>query len=622
MKAPKASQDPLERGLKLQRSGRTKEAESAFRQLISKNARHHRALSALGILMFETGRVEEATRYLERAVQVEPNPKYLTNLGEVYRRQGRLDVAAEAFGRILETEPSYPDARLNLASVLGEAGVYAPALELLQQAAAFGPDGPRLRVTLAWVLFRLNRPDESLVHARRAVELAPDLASAHGQLGDALDATGEKAAALESYRRATELDPSNDRSHSDLIVAMLSGPDYDARAVFTEARAWAERHAEPLRKYLRAHENDKDPERRLRIGYVSPDFRAHAIQQFLVPLFEHHERAAFEIFLYSSVDRPDAETEWYRTFAGDHFRDIRPLDDVAAAELVRRDRVDILVDLALHSAGGRLRTFACKPAPVQMSWLGYVGTTGLDTIDYRITDPFVDPPGTELGAYSEACLHLPETLWCYSALDTELSVGALPALGAGHVTFGSQNTYRKLHDAVFVLWARVLNAVPRSRLFLYAEEHARERLRRVFAHEGIDADRIVLGGRVSRHEYLERYGRIDIGLDTFPFNGATTTLDAAWMGVPVVSLSGSSGLQRAGVSIATNLGLPELFASSEDGFVETATALARDLDRLSKLRAELRSRLETSPLGDAPRFARHLEAAYRTAWRRYCSAPG
>jgi len=399
----------------------------------------------------------------------------------------------------------------------------------------------------------------------------------------------------------------------------LSSPDYGANDHYVEARAWAERHAAPLRGRLPLPSNDKDPERRLRIGYVSPDFREHAIQQFLVPLLEHHDQSAVEIFLYSSVDRPDVATDWYRHFAGNNFRDIRQMDDVSAAKLVRSDRIDILVDLALHSSAGRLRIFACRPAPVQISWLGYVGTPGLDTIDYRITDNVLDPPGGNLGFYSETCLHLPETLWCYSALDSTLEVNALPALSAHRVTFGCQNAYRKLHPGLLALWGRVLGKVPGSRLFLHADEHARERLQLNLAREGVEADRIEFGGRAPRLEYLRRYQRIDIGLDTFPFNGATTTLDAAWMGVPVVTLSGASPLQRAGASIMMNLGLPELVARSEEAFVAEAVALASDLNRLSELRAGLRRRLATSPLGNAPVYARHVEAAYRTAWRRYCS---
>ena len=615
----KVSQDPIESAQDLHRRGRRVEAESLYRKIISGNARHPRALSSLGVLLCETGRISEAIQYLERATAIEPIPRDLTNLGVAYRLQGRLDMAAESFGRVVEVAPSFPDAHLNLGIVLLDAGVYADALSLLEEAFKRGPDSPRLRLALARSLLQLSRPQQSLIHAKRAIEMVPASAPAHRQLAGALDACGNQVAAISSYRRSIELDPSDQGAHSDLIIAMLSNPTFDAKAHFAEARAWARQHAEPLRKYIRPFTNDMNPERRLRVGYVSPDFRSHAIQQFLVPLLEHHDKSAFEIFLYSSVERPDQETSWYRDFAGDHFRDIRQMDDAQSAELVRRDGIDILVDLALHSAGGRLRTFACKPAPVQISWLGYAGTTGLDTIDYRITDPFVDPPDADLSVYSESCLRLPETLWCYSSLNTELQVGPLPASSAGHVTFGSQNTYRKLHPGVLALWARVLREVKGSRIFLYADEHAYERLRQAFASEGVQPERIQFGGRVSRTDYLRRYQNIDVGLDTFPFNGATTTLDAAWMGVPVVTLRGAWSLQRAGSCIAQNLGLPELIADSEKAFVEKAVALARDLDRLSTIRAELRSRLETSPLGNMPRFMTYLEAAYRDVWRRYCA---
>jgi predicted O-linked N-acetylglucosamine transferase (SPINDLY family) len=491
-------------------------------------------------------------------------------------------------------------------------------LSLLEEAVRLGPDNARLRGTLGMLLHHLQRPQEALPHARRAVELAPTIAFAHTQLADVLAACGDKGAAIASYRRGLELDPSNHEAHSNIILTMLTEPSYDAKATFAEARAWSKLHAEPLRKYVRPHQNDRDPERRLRIGYVSPDFRAHAIQQFLVPLFRNHDKAAFELFLYSSVAQPDQETAWYRTFAADNFRDIRPIDDVEAAEIVRRDRIDVLVDLAVHGPGHRLRLFACKPAPIQITWLGYAGTTGLDTIDYRITDPFFDPPGTDLGIYSEQSLHLPESFWCYDALQPDLPVGPLPALTNGTVTFGCQGSPHKLHAGVLSLWARVLREVPGSRLYLYAP-HGREGVLQMLAAAGVEATRVEFGGRVSRREYLERYNRIDIGLDTFPFAGGTTSLDATWMGVPVVTLSGPPTLQRSGVSIAMNLGLPELVAHSEDDFVARAVDLARNLQRLSQLRAELRQRLEASCLGDAPRFTRQLEATYRTAWGRYCS---
>lgn len=619
MKASKTSKGLLERALAFHRAGRKKEAEGLYAQAISRDARNHEALFGLSVLSFDAGRYQEWIQYLERAVDVCPtHPKYLNNLGEAYRRQGKLELAIATFTRLLADQPDFAEARQNYAMTLISAGAIAEALPELERAADLCPSNPILFVSRARVLLELHRPVEAIASARHAIQLAPSLASGHRHLGYALEANGSKGGAIASYRRAVELDPSDHVAHSSLIVAMLTSPKHDAWTLCAETRAWERLHAEPLRKHVRPHSNDKDPERRLRIGYVSPDFRAHAIQQFMVPLLQHHDESAVEIFLYSSVGRPDAETEWYRAFVGDRFRDIRIMDDVQAADLVRRDRIDILVDLALHGPGGRLRLFACKPAPVQITWLGYAGTTGLDTIDYRITDPFVDPPGTDTRVYSETCLYVPETSWCYSSLDSSREVSPLPALAAGHITFGCQNNHRKWHPGLLALWARVLHEVAGARIFLYAEEHAHGGLQKAFAESGIRTDRIELGGRVSRPEYFERYHRIDIGLDTFPYNGGTTTLDAAWMGVPVVTLTGGTAVQRVGTCIAMNLGLPELVATSTDDYVEKAIALARDLERLSGLRGQLRDRLGRSPLGDPHRFARHLEAAYRDAWHRYC----
>jgi protein O-GlcNAc transferase len=480
-------------------------------------------------------------------------------------------------------------------------------------------DNPTPYVSLAWVLLRLKRPKEAAARARRATELAPSLPAAYRYLGTALDDLGDRLGAIASYRRAVELAPTDHNTHSGLIVAMLTEPSCDSKAIFGEARAWAKRHAEPLGVHWRPHTNAKEPERRLRVGYVSPDLRAHPIQQFLVPLLKQHDQSVVELFLYSSVDQPDAETEWYRTFAGSHFREIQRTDDLQVAELVRRDGVDILVDLALHSSSPRLRLFACKPAPVQFTWLGYPGTTGLDSIDYRITDHFCDPPGTDLSVYSEESIFVPGSFWCYESLHADLAVGALPALANGAITFGCQNNPRKLHPWLLALWARVLGEVPESRLFLYLEDYAQEGVLQTLADHGVQPERVEFGGRVSRREYLERYQRIDIALDTFPYAGATTSFDAIWMGVPFITLRGGPTVQRAGVAIAMNLGLPELIADSEDEYVAKAVALAHDLERLARLRTELRSRLEASPVGDTPSFARNLEAAYRTAWRRYCS---
>ena len=619
MKAPKTVPELFQRAVTLHRSGQANEAEPLYRKVISRNAQHDPALFGLSVVLLERGQLEESRQYLERAVQAAPDePNYVTNLGEIYRRQGHLERAARAFEHVLAIDPDHADARQNLAVTLIMVGANDQALPHLEQVIELRPDEPVSYVSLAWVLLQLERPREAAARARRAIELAPTLATAHRYLGTALDDLGDRTGAIASYRRCVELSPKDHNAHSTLIVAMLTEPSYDARAVFTETRVWAARHAEPLRKFQRLHTNDKRPERPLRIGYVSPDFRAHPLQQFLVPLFQHHDPSNVELYLYSSVERTDAETEWYRAFAGAKFREIQRMDDVQVAELVRQDRIDILIDLALHSSSPRLRVFACKPAPIQITWLGYPGTTGLDAMDYRLTDPYCDPPGADLNVYAERSIHLPGCFWCYDALQANLPEGPLPALTNGFITFGCQNNPRKLNPGVLSLWARVLREVRNSHLFLYLEPPARAAVLEALASAGVPADRIEFGGRVSRREYLERYQRIDIALDTFPYAGATTSLDALWMGVPVITLAGGPTLQRAGVSIAMNVGVSELVADSEDDFVQRALGLARDLERLARLRAELRARLEASPAGDTARFARDLEHVYRDTWRRYC----
>ncbi|HEV8548334.1 MAG TPA: tetratricopeptide repeat protein [Polyangiaceae bacterium] len=619
MKPRKSSRDLFEQAVELERGGRVPEAAALYRKLIARNAEHDRALFRLSVILLQAGAAAEAARYLERAVAVQRDePNYLTNLGEAYRRQGKLELAAAVLAYALQVNPDFPEAHQNLALVQVQTGAEVEAERHLERFLELRPDHALGHVSLAWLLLRTQRPLQALARAERAVELAPGLAVAHRCEGDALDMLGDKVRSLASYRRALELDPADHVSHSNLIVSMLTDPRSDARAIFTEARAWSALHAEPLRAHQRPHPNPKAPERPLRLGYVSPDFRVHPVQQFLPRILEHHDRAAFELFLYSAVERPDAQTEWYRAFAGDHFRDIQRLTDVEAAELVRHDAIDLLVDLAVHSPGNRLRVFACKPAPVQITWLGYAGTTGLDSIDYRLTDPYFDPPGTELGVYSETSVSLPETFFCYDAHQPDLPAGSLPALARGFVTFGCLNSPRKVHAGAVALWARVLQKVPASRLLLYMEHFRHDEVLRTLAGAGVAAERVEFVERASRRVYLERHQRVDIALDTFPFAGGTTTLDALWMGVPAVTLTGPGALQRAGASIATNLGLPELIARSEDDFVERAVALARDWEHLGRLRETLRARLEASPLGDAPRFVRHLEATYRTLWRRYC----
>jgi protein O-GlcNAc transferase len=334
---------------------------------------------------------------------------------------------------------------------------------------------------------------------------------------------------------------------------------------------------------------------------------------FMTPLLAHHDRSRFEIHAYSSVARPDATTARLAACV-EVWHDVRALDDAALAERIRADGIDILVDLAMHMADGRPLLFARKPAPVQVAWLAYPGTTGMEAIDWRITDPHLDPPAHDTH-YREKSWRLPHTFWCYDPLTAEPQVNALPAASAGYVTFGSLNNPCKLTAATLQLWARVFDRLPSARLVLLAPEgHARERIAQRLAEAGIEPARVRFLPFRPRDAYLRSYHEIDIGLDSLPYNGHTTTLDALWMGVPVVTRVGTTVAGRAGLSQLANLGLEALAADSDDGFTEIAVDLANDLPQLAALRAGLRARMERSPLMDGERFARSLETAYEGMW--------
>jgi predicted O-linked N-acetylglucosamine transferase (SPINDLY family) len=343
---------------------------------------------------------------------------------------------------------------------------------------------------------------------------------------------------------------------------------------------------------------------------------------FLEPLFAHRSQEEFELFLYSCTRTPDDEQTVRLRGLTDWWRDARALDDDQLTALIGRDRIDILVDLDMHTDGNRLLLFARKPAPIQLCWLAYAGTTGLSTMDYRISDRYLEPAGAATDCHSERTICLPNCFWCYDPLTQEPNVNALPALTARSVRYGSLNHYLKINDSVIAVWARVLNAVTGSKLVLFAPEgDIRDDTLIAFDRHGVNATRIEFVKRLSRSEYLATYNAIDICLDTFPYNGGATSLDAFWMGVPVVTMKGEVPMGRAGYSIAMNLGLGELVASTHDEYVQIAEGLSTDLERLARLRSELRHRMQTSPLMDGPQFARDMERLQREIWQRWCSAP-
>ncbi len=577
------------------------------------------AHNTLGIVMAQQGKLAEAAASFRQALRAKPDfAQAHGNLGNALRAQGDLEGAEASLREAIRLRPDLAEASNNLGNVLQQQGRLQEAEVHLRRAMQLKPDSADIAFNLGMLLWKLGKAEESIACNQKAIRLNPDHADAHANLGTGLMERGQIEEAIAAYRVALQLQPGDAYTHSNLIRSLHFHPGYDPQAIREECRQWNSRHAEPLGRDIRPHPNLPDPERRLRIGYVSPDFRDHVDSFFLVPLLSHHDHSQFEICCYSDSKHSDPVTERLRGYA-DVWSSIAGLSDEQAAELVRRDQIDILIDLKLHTADNRLLVFARKPAPVQVSWLGYPGTTGLSTIDYHVTDPYLDPPGLFDACSGDESLRLPDTFWCYDPLVDQPAINALPARESGAITFGCLNSFSKVNEGCLALWARVLHAVQGSRLVLRAPRGpARDRVLARLGQEGIAPSRIDFCAWQSRPEYLSLYHKIDLGLDPLPCNGHTTSLDAFWMGVPILTMLGKTMVGRAGWSQLCNLDLKELAAENPEQYLATAAQLAGDLPRLEELRRTLRQRMVQSPLMDASRFARNMESAYRQIWRRWC----
>jgi predicted O-linked N-acetylglucosamine transferase (SPINDLY family) len=638
-------------GIARQQSGELARAVAAYRRALALDAHAPSALGNLGAALTELGELDEAVRVLEEARALEPGvTAHAINLGFALNRRGEyaaaaglleqltrsvpesaeaqfnlaqalrgLDRATEALAacqRAIALRPAFPEALINLGNLQRERGALADAQASYEAALRLSPDDLVALNNLAALKRARGELEQAEDIVRHGLALAPHQAVLHDTLGNVLKDGGLLEEALACYRRALELDPTLATTHSNLAYS-LSFRETAPAPLLEECRRWQSRFAASLP----AHDSwrgERVPERRLRIGYVSPDFREHCQSLFMLPLLSRHDHGSFEIVCYSSTVRPDALTRQLAAHA-DQWHEVHRMDDATLARRIHNDGVDILVDLTMHMAGGRPLLFARKPAPVQIAWLAYPGTTGLTAMDYRLSDPRLDPAGAEDG-YSERTLLLPDSFWCYDPLTQTPEVSALPAYQHGHLTFGCLNNPCKLTAETLALWAPVLRALADSRLRLLAPRgRFRLALARRFAALGIEESRIDFLDFQPRARYLASYRGIDLGLDTFPYNGHTTSIDALWMGVPSVTRAGHTAVGRGGSSQLYQLGLSELVAHSDEAFVQIALAWARDLSRLAQLRATLRARLANSPLMDAPRFANAIERLYRQAWREHCA---
>jgi predicted O-linked N-acetylglucosamine transferase (SPINDLY family) len=651
---PPAIQQAFDLALQHHKAGRLREAEQLYRQILAQHPGHTDAVHYLGVIAHQLGRNDLAIDLIRRAIALNPNlPEAHNNLSKALRDQGQLDEAIASARQAIALNPNLSEARNNLGIALADKGQLDEAIVAYRQAIALKPDyaeaynnlgnalanngqldeaiaGYRQAIALkpnyaeahsnlGIALADQRKLDEALAAYRQAIALKPNLAEAHNNLGYALKDMGQLDDAIAAHRHAIRIKPDYVKAHDNLVFTLQFHPGYDGAMIHEELRRWDQQHAEPLKKLIQSHSNNRDPQRRLRIGYVSPDLGQHAVGQSLLPLLREHDHRQMEIFCYSSIVRPDALTGQLRRHA-DVWRSIVGLSDFQAATLIRQDRIDILVDLSLHTAKNHLLVFAHKPAPVQVTYLGYCGSTGMDAMDYRLSDPYLDPSDSDLSFYSERTIRLPETYWCYRVAGPTPEPSPPPVSMTEYITFGCLNNFAKASPPALDLWAEILRAVPSSRLIVHSHPGTHvDAVRRRFAGNGVSPDRLEFPTRQPWPQYIQTYGRIDIALDPFPWGGGITTCDALWMGVAMVTLLGRTAVGRGGASILTNLGLPELIAQTPQQYVQIAAGLASDLPRLAELRRTLRARMQSSPLMDAPRFARNVEAAYRQMWRAGCA---
>ena len=565
-----------------------------------------------GNLLSQIGRMQDAVARYDRALELRPGlAPALANRGNALGALGRLDDALDSFDRAIAAQPNFAEAHYNRANTLAALDRPADALAAYDRALALNSAYVDALNNRGIALQQLRRFADALASYERALALKPDDADTLNNLGNLRHEQGRAAAALDAYGAAVRSRPDLPGPASNLLMALNYTDAKTPAEMLAAHQDWDTRFAVPS-----AQPHGARAPGRLRIGYVSADLRTHSVSYFLEPLLAHHDRTRVEIFCYSNSRNADATTARLRELA-DHWVPISSLDDGAVAERIRADGIDLLVDLGGHTGHSRLAVFAHRAAPAQLSWLGYPNTSGLAAMDYRLTDAIADPPGESDLAHTEKLIRLDQGFLCYRPPSDAPPVTPPPCRERGLVTFGSFNHPAKLSDATVRCWADLMARVPGSRLLLKYKIFEDEATRRFhqdrFLAAGLAADRLEILGHIDDAQgHLGAYGQIDVALDPFPYNGTTTTCEALWMGVPVVSLTGSRHAGRVGASLLHRVGLDDLVAPDPEAYGALAVALAGDPDRLAALRSGMRDRLTASPLLDGAGFARSVEAVFRT----------
>lgn len=593
--------------------------EAADRLLVSvltSNPNHAEALFLRSLIYLRVGQYDSAALVLRRSIQLAPgNASSHLNLGIAVAELGRHEEAIEAWNQTLYLDPTRGEAYYRMGSLLARLGRLAEAIKVLSRGVEVVPDFAGIWCNLGTAYAAQGQLDVALEALRRAVELNPSEVAAWYSLGTVRQHLGDAEGSLAALERVVELMPDSPEALSRVLFVLPFQPGLSPQQILDRSKVWQERFGSSASAPAATGEH-----RKLRVGYIAESFNSNVISYTTLTLARHHDRSRFDVFLYDNRASADPVTEAFKQL-GHTWVDASALSHEQLEQRIRDDRIDILVDLMMHIDGNRLPVLARRPAPVQVCYAAYPGTTGLSSIDYRLSDPYLDPPD-EPSYSSETTVRLPNSFWCYIPVDGDGPDSTPPpCTQRGHITFGCMNFPVKVNDRVLELWAPTLLAVPTSRLLLLVNANSRrDHIRRHLERLGVSPDRVDFVPRAPRSEYLAYYNRFDISLDTFPYGGHMTGLDSLWMGVPVVTLAGSTHASRGGLSHLSNVGLPDLVARTPEQFTAIATGLARDTSRLAELRASLRGRVRASPLGQGEQFTRDVEFAYSQMWLSACRA--
>ncbi|WP_407049590.1 tetratricopeptide repeat protein [Methyloraptor flagellatus] len=610
-------------GAALRLAGRLAEGEQAHRRAIALDPNNATARANLANVMRVERRFVEAEEAYRAALQIDPaRAEVWRSLAQTLQDQGKFAEAEIAFRNAIDKEPGNFEIWNDLGVLLMAMERNAESFDAYQKAITLKPDYGIAQGNLSALLLRNGKMVMAEGAARRAHELQPYQYRWLANLGTALQGQCKFEAAEATFRKALAMRPNYVVGYGNLLFCRNYRPDLDAEAIAAEFRAFNEAIGKPLMPAEVRYDNDPDPERRLRVGYLSPDFRHHSVSYFSEPLISAHDKRAVELFLYAEVPLADEYTQRFKGYA-DHWRSTVGLDDEQLAALIRRDRIDVLVDLGGHTSSSRILVMARKVAPVQVAQMvGHGTTSGLSAIDAFLADEALVPPGAER-YFAEEVIRLPRIPLAYRPPAGMPEPTAPPVLTNGHITFGCFSRLERINDRVIEVWARILERVPGSKLVLNSkpltEKAYRERLIKRFARHGVTKDQLSLVYTSPQPKTWAAYGEIDIALDPFPHNAGTTTIEALWLGVPVVSILDRPPVGRFGASILGAVGLEDWVAADVDAYVDRAVEAATDIEALTELRAGLRARFLASPLADEPGLARTIEGAYRDLWRRWCA---